>query len=268
MDSWSAASASLQSNLSSNWKQRPVITAMTIGGVVVLLVFLTWVLAKIVDSGSRINTVSNGVVSMTQPTTIDGGRMPQFSNGTEYGISMWIYINEPPRTNENSPILSIGGSPIFSLDKGTSNVLIKFPTYAQIPDQATVGAPDTAGGFASPPKKAGPDVHAQFDHVSMKRWVNLMAVHVDGTVTLFKDGELYSVNRIGRVDVTNPSGSIMIGQRPVDAYVSSLVFLNHFPSDKQVKRLYRAGPQSSNQLFRLMGFTNLGVRSPVYQVTD
>ena len=308
-------STSLKSTLHSSWKKRPILTAMTIGGVVVLVIFLVWILSRIVDSGSRINTVSDGVMALAQPTTIDGGRMPRFTNGTEYGVSLWVYLNEPPRSNELSPILSIGGTPIFSIDKGTSNILVRFPTYAQVPELqapeigggqpqgANTGAQGlprsdtrefqdllahaqalvngTAGDGANAPA-GGTDVsrdvggsagttggvHAQFDHVSMKRWVNLMAFHADGTVTLFKDGELYSVNRIGKVDVINPSGTIMVGQRPVDAYMSSVVFLNHFPSDAQVKRLYRAGPQTSNSVFRLMGFNNIGVRSPVYQLTE
>jgi len=314
------STTSLKSTLHSNWKHRPIVTAMTLGGVVVLVIFLIWILSRIVDSGSRINTVSDGVMALAQPTTIDGGRMPMFTNGTEYGVSLWLYLNEPPRSNELSPILSIGGTPMFSIDRGTSNILVRFPTYAQVPElqaagpgggqdldaqrmrqaqesqdlprsdtrefqdllahaqglvngTAEAGAHAPAGGTDVSRDVGGAGgttggVHAQFDHVSMKRWVNLMAFHADGTVTLFKDGELYSVNRIGKVDVINPSGTIMVGQRPADAYMSSVVFLNHFPSDAQVKRLYRAGPQTSNSVFRLMGFNNIGVRSPVYQLTD
>lgn len=221
----------------------------------ILVSFLIWIAIKIVDSGARISTVTDGTLSLAQPTSIDGARMPHFLNGTEYGISMWIYLAEPPRTTERSPLLSIGGAPIFELAHGRSDIAVNFPVYN----------PPNKAGVAAPPQSAD---HGVFDHVSLRRWVHLMAVHRDGTVTLFKDGELASVNRLQNVDVTNPGGTVRVGGRPVDGFIASVVFLNHFPSNRQVKRLYRAGPAKTNWVFRLMGFDNLGVRSPIYRITD
>lgn len=249
MESLQRNANSAMTSLHNSWRFKPVATASTLGGVIVLLVFMVWVVAKMVDSGSRISSVTDGVLSLMQPSNIDADRMPRFTNGTEYGVSCWIYINEPPRTAELSPIISVGGTAMFQLDMGRSNVLVKFPVF----------------GSGEPHDR---DADASFDHVSLKRWVHLMALHVDGTITLFKDGELYSVNRLGRVDVTQPAGAIRVGGHPIDAYVSSVVFLNHFPSDRQVKRLYGAGPRHSNRLFRMMGFDNIGVRSPVYQISE
>ena len=243
----------------------------------VLVTFLVWLMVKIVDSGSRVNTVTDGVSSLAQPTTIDGGRMPRFTNGTEYGIGMWIYVNEPPRSSMPSPILSFGNNAIFRFEPGRSDVGITFPTYMRrAPVEGAGGALPAegagAGGAALPVTEAEDPaintIHAKFDHVSLKRWVHLMAVHVDGTITLFKDGELYSVSKVQDGDVSAPSGSIRLGGRSADAYVSSVVFFNHFPSDKQVKSAYRSGPYTTNRLFRMMGFDNIGLRSPIYQVTE
>lgn len=259
MESWNTASATLKAKITTNWRTKPLATSMTIAGVVVLVVFLVWVIAKMVDSGSRINTVTDGVVSMAQPTTIDGGRIPRFTNGTEYGISMWLYVNEPPKALDSTPILSVGGTSIFAFENGSA-VTVTFP--ASRPNAGGNADAGQQGQAANSPS-------VSFKHVSLKRWVHLMAVHVDRTVTLFKDGEIFSVTQV--VDgsyITNPAGSIRIGgTRPCDAFVSSVVFLNHYPSDKQVKRIYRSGPKATNMLFRMMGFANVGLRSPVYRIS-
>ena len=217
--------------------------AVTLTCALVLIIFLVWAMRKMTNSGMKTGSLTSGVISLAQPTNLDGSRVPKLDNGNEYGISLWLYINQVPNSAQPSPILSIDGSPVFAFDNDRSNVLVRFPEA----------------------KKLVTRTHATFGHVSLRRWVHLMAVHVDGTLTLFKDGELHTVDRLSDdTVVVDPMGSLRLGGNPCDAYVSAVSFLNHSPSYKQVKSMYRSGPQTTNWLFKTMGFANLGVRSPVY----
>lgn len=233
-------------------KNTPASTLATIViGLTVLLLFLVWAIYRIVDSGMRISSITSGVISLAQPTVVDAARVPRLDSGVEYGFSIWLYINELPNRIEDSPILSVNSVPVMSFDKNRSNVLVRFPQARPPPGEveSTVA-------------------HASFDHVSQRRWVHLMAVHSDGALTLFEDGELHSVNRVPHVDIVPPSGGVRLGGKPCDAYVSGVVFLNHSPSSRQVKGMYRAGPQTANWLFDAMGFSNIGVRSPIYNLAN
>lgn len=230
------------------WNGRPALTAATVAGAVTSIVLMAWLIAKLVGSGSARNTISEGVLRLTVETTLDATRMPAFRNGTEYGVGLWLYMNEPPRTSASVPLLSFGDAPVFELQPGRADVHVTIPLLEQ--------------------RRRMRQTHARFDHVSLKRWVHILAVHVDGTLTLFKDGEIYSVDRIGAI-ARQLGGPVVVGGRPVDAYVAGVTVLNHFPTDRQVDAMYRAGPYSSmSTLFRWLGFTNFGLRSPVYALTE
>ena len=212
---------------------------------VVLLLMLVWVLMKLLDTGAQVNKVSDGVVSLMQPTVIDFKRLPVFRNGTEYGFGLWLYLNEIPRRAEPTPVLTANGIPLFSISEHGSSIDVQFPV-----------------------SESKPAAQAEFRHVSVKRWVHLLAVHNDGAINLFKDGELVSVDTIPATQIEQPSGPIRLGDMPADAYVSSAVFLNHFPDTKLVKAMYKSGPQATNKVFQAMGFSNFGVRSPIYKITE
>lgn len=217
--------------------------AMVIAGVVILTLFLVWALYHALRRGTSTTQLTSGTLSLAQTSTIAGSRLPNV--GSEFGISFWVYINTLPMRSEASPIIRCNGVDVFAFDRNRSNVLVNFPTTTA-----------QSGSLAS------------FDHVSTRRWVHLMAVHVDGTIMLFKDGELYSVNRLpDSIVVKEVSGIMQIGGKPCDAYISSIAMLKRSPSYNQVKSMYRSGPRTgSNWILSSLGFDNVGLRSPVYYI--
>ena len=241
---------SAKNAMSSQWAnatRRPGILAVVAVSTVLLLIILIWIVGRIIDSGHSQAAVTKGVISLSQPSAVDSKRIPNFTDGDDFGISLWIYIHDLPRRASNSPILSINSKPVFAIESGRSNVVVTLP------------------------KAEGADsvrADADYDHVSLRRWVHLMAVHSEGSVSLFKDGELYSVTRVPQQDIVVPSGSVTLGGPPADAFISNVVFMSYFPSTASVKSMYRSGPRTSNWLFRLLGFSNYGVRSPVYKISS
>ena len=235
------------------YASRPGLVVATAGGVVASVVIVAWLIATLVNSGSVRNTISDGVLRLTIETSLDVSRLPTFRNGTEYGFGMWLYMNEPPRTSGPAPLLSFNHQPVMELQAGQADVHVRVPVFNK---------------SQSSRRRASVRPHGRFDHVSLKRWVHILAVHVDGIVTLFKDGEIYSVDRVDGV-AAQLTGPVVVGGRPVDAYVAGVTVLNHFPTDRQVDAMYRAGPYSNaSALLRLLGFTNFGFRTPVYRMTE
>lgn len=228
-------------------RQKPTTTvAVILVCALVLVIMLVWGLRKALDTGVQTRALLDGTVSLMQPTNVPFDRLPRFKDGSEYGVGIWLYLNELPQNSKALPILSIGNRPVFSLTPGKPEVTVSFPnsTPAIVQSDAT------------------------FDHVSLKRWVHLLAVHSDGSVSLFKDGELSAITRVPQGTVSLPTSPITLaGSGAINAFVGQLMFLNHYPSAKQVKREYRRGPtQGSSRFFSMIGFTNFGLRSPVYRL--
>jgi hypothetical protein len=175
--------------------------AFVIGVAAVVCVVCAWAIMKTLDSRFKAKPLTRRILSLQHTTNVESVALPRFDHGPEYGVSLWLYANSLPNTVENAPVLSHARTPLFA-DKGNQPVVgVNFPTVN--------------GGVT-------PTMY--FEHVSTKRWVHLMAVHANRSITLFKDGELYSITHLsagaaGEVDVL--SGSLTVGGAPVDTFVSN-----------------------------------------------
>jgi hypothetical protein len=206
----------------------------------------TWALIKALDSGFTTKALTRKMLSLQHTTTVEARSLPRFDHGPEYGISLWLYANSLPNAVKDSAIVSHVGKPVISYRGNRPVVGVNFPTVS-----------------------GGATATVYFEHVSTKRWVHLIAVHSNRTVTLFKDGELYSVTHLGAGaagDVDILSGALTVGGSPVDAFVSNLAVINHFPSTALVKATYRKGPVTRNRLMSWIGMASYNVRSPIYRI--
>ena len=117
-------------------------------------------------------------------------------------------------------------------------------------------------------------------YVPMSRWVHIVAVYSNGTLTYFMDGEVHSVHSLSSATVTTfigPSGNLTISggaqatgntYSSFQGYVGYLTFINFYPSPGLIKRLYAMGPTPSTSVLNVFGMVGYGVRSPIYQLNN
>jgi hypothetical protein len=118
------------------------------------------------------------------------------------------------------------------------------------------------------------------DYVSISRWIHLSFTVKDATLTLFMDGELYTVATIydlplrqgdARPIIPKPAGDVMLGGKVghigVQGYISSAQFFNYALTLREVKRKYGEGPYATSFL-RYFGMPNVAFRSPLYYTKD
>lgn len=221
-------------------------------GVLIFLVLISWMIYKTLDTGLRIKTVSTGATSLAKRSSIAGSVLPSFVNGSEFGVSIWLYLNTVP--SKKSTLVALNDAPLMFFGGTNPNIQVMFTGVS-----ADLG--DSCGSK---------NPCFSYKHVSLGKWVNLIAVHKDGVVTLLKDGEIFSVNHLGNNTVAIPESSTLhIGDpmTAVDGFVSNIVVLNHFPSTREVKSIYNAGPRVSNWLLSSIGLSGIGIRSPVYRIS-
>lgn len=207
------------------------------------------------------------------PITIDQAKIPATLNGQEYSYSFWIYIVQ--YDPQSGPILVFGrgakadgscGSPVVYLDPNTIKMYVSV---------AKNGAALTTQFTAV---QASADyVLGTIDYVPMQRWVNVSIVVQDALMTLFMDGDIYTVNNVTDTVTsgTNPnraifgstSGDVIVGAATPQqqAFLSQLQYFNYALTLRDVKQRYAGGPMPASAL-SLLGIPAYGIRSPVYKI--
>jgi hypothetical protein len=132
----------------------------------------------------------------------------------------------------------------------------------------------------------------EVDYVPLQRWVNFIVIVDNKILTLFMDGEIYSVKSTDELKaqrkpdldangnpipysliVDKTDNDIQIGKNSINGkvtlngYLSKLEFHNYAISINQVKSIYNAGPLSKGGLLGNMGI-QYGFRSPVYKLNE
>ena len=124
-------------------------------------------------------------------------------------------------------------------------------------------------------------VRSQIEYLPLQRWVHVAVSVQDAVLTIFMDGELYSVHNVSdawgnNLSASNPraiynlsSGSVFIGDRtaPSRSFISNVQYFSYALSQRDIAKVYSRGPVKSSFLAAL-GLTMYGVRSPIYKVTE
>ena len=212
-------------------------------------------------------------------------KLPALTNGQEYCISFWLYLAEFEHTSGDKLIVrraggaSELGSPVVYLDRGTNALRVALLTSHGAP--LGDAAAELAGLHA-----AGHLRHlvATVDYVPLQRWVNYAVVVQDGLLSVYQDGDLYTVENVRDLEapgdalsrpVLAPSrGALYVGATDwaptrVRGFLSGMRFYNHAPSQADVRAQYARGPASvaGNMLARI-GIPEYGLRSPLYRVGE
>lgn len=227
-------------------------------------------------------TVMNANAMSGAFITVPNARLPQFSQGNEYSISFWMYvdnIHDKP-DQEHKIIMYQGNSTTY--DNGTIFVYMDGNTNRLYVSARTNGADIQTNSDVSKTSKlvdirANPYfLHGTVEYVPIQRWLHFVVTIKDATMTVFFDGELYTVSTIYEMTLRpndirpvliKPSGDVMIGSKAgvlgVSGYIARAEYMNYAMTLRQVKSKYEEGPYKRS-FFRFLGIPNIGMRSPFY----
>lgn len=293
-------------------------TGLVIGFIVVVFAFLAVILYILRQLKSNAYRKGTSAVSTTLnlpqaqgATIVDGSKLPAQMLGDQYSYSFWLYVDNFAQTPDNNKLVFYRGdkdnvrnaNPIVMMD-GLSNKLM-FVIKAR---NSTLASTDPKINYNnlkdiasnnyfvnSDLKIDTPNVNTHLimtiDSVPFNRWVHYAFSVKDNIITLFQDGEIYSVKTTDNFLQMKPTefdlrgqpkkiplsfdetqGSLYIGKNPlvggqttVDGYLSKLEVFNYALTTQDVKALYNSTPFARGTY--TVGGNKYGIRSPVYRVT-
>lgn len=241
--------------------------------------------------------------------TIANADIPVPSVGREFSYSFWLYVEnftqDVDATNGKAlhKMIFYRGAkdqmknPIVLMD-GQSNKLYIIVKTAN----SSLSLTDNGklyqimdGNYYSNPGGSGTNKHMimSFDYIPLQRWVHVGFVIDNKTITLYLDGEIYSVKTADEFkasrdlpvdDFNNPipydlvpdrtEGDIFIGKnavfggnKSIDGYLSKLEFFNYALTASDMQKSYSSGPIKGGVLSSL-GLSNYGFRAPVYKLSE
>lgn len=227
-------------------------------------------------------TVMNANAMSGSFVTVPSARLPKFAQGNEYSISFWLYVdNIQDKPDQEHKMIMYQGNP-NNYDNGTLFVYMDGNTNRMYVSARTNGADITVNADASRTSKlidikANPYfLHGTIEYVPIQRWLHFVVTIKDATMTVFMDGELYTVATIYEMQLRpndirpvliKPSGDVMIGSKAgvlgVSGYIARAEYTNFSMTLRQVKSKYEEGPYKRS-LFRFLGIPNVGMRNPFY----
>jgi hypothetical protein len=223
-----------------------------------LVVYTTYKTLK--TSLSMVQVTQRGLIAGDGPGAIvRASSIPEAKNGAEFGYGVWVYVERAQRTTKPKQILN---HERVRLTMGASDNTLSLEFQKKI------------GNTPSSTTWTG----ATLDYVPLARWVHIVSVYRDGTVTFFVDGDVSSVVRLDKPAASDLNREVPTGQMTVggggasfgtatwQGYIGSVTCLNYFPSAADVKKMYYTGPVGNGTMMKWIGMQGYGVRSPVYRL--
>lgn len=232
-------------------------TAAAVGGAVLLIVAIVFVVSRMVKSPLASKMVYGDIVSGTGGrVVVKANALPELQNGAEFGYSFWLYLEPSGGSAKDRLVFAhpVDGSGVrVLLDKDTNR--LRFSVTG-------------AEGAGSP----------AINYVPMSRWVHVVAVFANGVLTYFVDGEVASVHTLkvpmnfagpgGAMTISGGAGASAGTYEGFQGYVGYVSFLNYYPAPSLVKAMYNKGPTPEQGLLSWLGLRGYGVRSPVYKINN
>jgi hypothetical protein len=212
--------------------------------------------------------------------------LPELVQGNEFSISFWLYIdniNDKPDNNhkiimyQGNPTTYENGTFYVFLDGNTNKLYVRVRTNAALEDKlSTIKITSGLPGILANPYFVG----VTLEYVAIARWIHIAFTVKDATLSLFMDGELYTVASVfdlplsegdARPVIPKPVGDVMLGGKSgnigVQGYIGTAQFFNYALTLREIKRKYGEGPYATSFL-RYFGLPNVAFRSPLYYTDE
>ena len=206
--------------------------------------------------------------------TVDAGEIPSLDNGLEYAL----YVDALVPDKSYKQVLLMGTADACSvycaMDR-QSNALYFALRLASAGSAKLSDAQGAIDGVISG-SKSGSSNFAVFrvEYVPLQRWVNLVLVLNQDIVTLYLDGDIYSVTSVqdstGKSAPVSPAkGAMTIGDPTtgVQGFVSRVQFFNYATSIYHARMLYSSGPVNRGAL-GFIGLPRYKLQWPVTSTDD
>lgn len=280
-----------------------IVIAVTVLLFVFVIIYITMAMKSNNLQGKLLNSSPLDLTKQERLVVVKSAEIPSTLSGREYTYSLWLYMeNISNTTATNHNIIMYRGSttdastanPIMFMNANSNKMYIAIRTVGENNSFTNLDNLIQNNWFISSNKNltyktANTYIIIPIDYVPLQRWVNVIFVIDNKLISLYLDGELYSVkscdefkgsdnNTIGFVStnvvVDKTDGDVIIGKNnsvnlstTMDGYIGKLEFFNYALNQNEVRSIYQNGPISKSWL-SLLGITQYGVRSPVYKLNQ
>ena len=213
---------------------------------------------------------------MTSPLFFDSDKLPSTLNGQEYSFSSWLYITDFVTTTDYKLIMMRGGNgtsiasatPIMFMDNKTNKLYISIKTNQSSSVSRLSDVLD---------KSISKYLTATVEYLPLQRWVQVAFVVQDNLLSVYLDGDMYTVENVYDFNVpgtsrpvfAGTSGNAIVGNVPGTAstqgFICKTEFFNYGLSQNDIRAIHDVGPVSSKNVLARMGLPAYGVRSPIYR---
>jgi hypothetical protein len=279
-----------------------VFVVVTLMLIVLIVAYVVWRMYQSEQESALVLVNPRRLNGQAKEFTFSTAKMPALYVGQDYSYSMWIYLSDMVATSQHKVVLMRKGqpnsppsvqeslkaaNPVVFMDKAVNKMYICART-TRPPD----GAATTLDTLA---KKEGASwLVATVDYVPLQRWVNVAFTVSNGSMTVYVDGSIYTVENLDDLKIptvtgqgpqrppTRPmfapsTGDVIIGNPaiPVDlsddvtGFVARVEFFNYAITMERTKSVFNKGPSSATKgIASAIGIPDYALRSPVYRVDD
>lgn len=275
--SFAASALAVLKSIPSTKLNTTSVIVFSVACVFLLITIIVYIIWRIRRSDLKSVTLVDGPVRLYgggAPLTISKSKIPPTLNGQEYTYSFWVYLVEYDATSHPMMLFGrgtqpggLGGSPLVYLDKDTNKMYVSVSLNKTVQTSKLDDVPSSTSY-----------VTAVVDYVPLQRWVNVVVVMQDYLMTVYLDGDMYTVENvtsIGDAGATTrgifgpTSGDVVVGSAgsgpQAKAFISKLQFYNFALTHGDVRARYALGPVNPSALAS-MGVPGYGVRSPIYKI--
>lgn len=258
------------------------VTGQTGGALVAVLVIvlsvtiaLGYLVYRFLVSSLKATVLSNGIVHCRSgATTVAASKLPALTNGREWSVSFWVYVENAAHTTSDKNILTFGkdqdsAAMMVLMDRNVNRMYLVFRTTMA----GTASAVSALNQFKQGTTNPTSHIVVPVEYVPLSRWVMVTAVCDQDTVTLYIDNNIYSVVsgarfRQGAI-IADPSDDVMIGSASngADAYIAKIRFFNYGISVFQNRSYYQSGPGSGG-ILGWLGINKYKLQWPVISATS
>ena len=307
--------ANVITRLSSFTGENALVVILILAFALLFIIVIIYISFKIKSSslkGKNLTHTPLKLDKMAAPYEVPGSMIPTPAVGIEYSFGWWMYIENVDQTGSGGKMIFyrgesgnlINANPVVMMDAVTNKLYIVLKSANSSLSSSTLPAPS---GGAPPTYESdlgnilkyncfmnksettclpymNKHVIIPVDYVPLQRWVHVLFTVDNKLVTVYMDGEIYSVKSVDELRVAKnlpenlvfdkTTGSIFVGKNPIvgngstmTGYLSRLSFFNYSLSLNDVKSIYAAGPLKRGPL-SVLGVNNYGVRNPIYRLDE
>lgn len=263
-----------------------IIIILVVVIMIVIILVTIYIVRLFKKSNLKETKITTKIVKLhdkaSMPMNIPTTNMSVSNRGQEFTYSFWIYLGEytvttqhklifqrgSPTPTENTVSLTSTANPIIALDKGTNKLWFALSTTSV----TTVNSLDTIFNNESS------HLVSKIDYIPLHRWVFVTQVLRDNVMTIYMDGDIYSVSTTSSIKtqtnanrpiVSSTFGDAFIGSDKhfTTSFISKMNIYNYALTQKDIMKKYNEGPISKS-LLSFFGLGNYGVRTPIFKMED